>query len=120
MVDPQALDEPLRDELVRDARRVDDVVAVCRARARLERGRQIEVADPEVAQVRDELLDLPEAEPGPELEAIRRPEAHAGEPTRGSGMYLTPGRGPARRVRGDKRLAGAERDARRSRVGSGS
>ena len=57
--------------------RVDHVVAVLRARARLQRRRQIEVRDAEVAQVRDELARLREAEVGRQLQAVGRAEAHA-------------------------------------------
>ena len=65
----------LAAEILRDARRIDDVVAVCRARARLERRREVEVRNAQVAQVRDELARLAEAEPRPQLEPIRRPDA---------------------------------------------
>ena len=44
----------LAAELVGDARRVDDVVAVGRARARLHDRREVQVADAEVAEVRHE------------------------------------------------------------------
>jgi hypothetical protein len=51
----QRVELPLTAELVREARRVDDVVAVLGARPRLERRRQVQVADAEVAQVRQQL-----------------------------------------------------------------
>ena len=57
-------------QFLRDAGRVDDVVAVRRARPRLEGRRQVEVGDPEVAQVGHERPRLGEPEPGTELEAV--------------------------------------------------
>jgi hypothetical protein len=59
-------------ELLRDAARVDDVVAVRGARARLERRRQVQVADAEVAQVGDQLARLREAHAGAELQPVGR------------------------------------------------
>ena len=64
----------LSAERLGEPARVDHVVAVRRARARLERRRQIEVRDPEVAQVRDQLPRRGEAEIGGQLQAVGRPQ----------------------------------------------
>ena len=67
-------------EILRDARRVDDVVAVRRAGSGLQRGRQVEVGDAEVAHVGEDLARrLAEAEARPELDPERR--AKLGQPT---------------------------------------
>ena len=71
-------------EILRDAGRVDDVVAVRRARPSLQRGRQVEVRDAEVAEVGDELARLPEAEAGPELEPVGGAQVSRHYPTRRS------------------------------------
>ena len=74
----QRLELALAAELLGDRGRVDDVVAVRRARPRLERRRQVEVADAEVAQVRHELARLREAEAAAELEPVgRQQRGHA-------------------------------------------
>ncbi len=62
----------LAAEILRDPRRIDDVVAVRRARSRLERRGEVQVRDPEVAQVRHELPRLAESEPRPQLEPVGR------------------------------------------------
>src|SRR5262249_1526880 len=69
----------LAAEIVRHARRVDDVVAVRRAAARLQHRRQVQVADAEVAEVGHESARLTEAEPRPERQPGRRAQvgAHA-------------------------------------------
>ena len=64
----------LAAELVADPRRVDDVVAVRRAVRRLQRGREVEVRDAEVAQVRHDRERVAEAE--------RRPRAGGGRRAR--------------------------------------
>ena len=56
----------------RDPRRVDHVVAVGRARAGLQRRRQVQVADPQVAQVGHELAGVGEGQVRPELEPVGR------------------------------------------------
>ena len=61
---PERPQARLAPERVRDARRVDDVVAVRRAGPRLQRRREVQVRDAEVAQVRDELRDGGEVELG--------------------------------------------------------
>ncbi len=60
----------LSAELGGEVRRVHDVVAVRRARPRLHRGREIQVADSEVAQVGDELAGASEIEVGQELQPV--------------------------------------------------
>jgi hypothetical protein len=62
----------LASEQVRDARRVDDVVPVRRTAARLQRGRQVEVRDPQVAQVGHELAHRREVELRRQLQPVRR------------------------------------------------
>ena len=60
----------LAAEIGRDARRVDDVVAVHRAGPRLQHGREVEVRDAEIPHVgEDDLAHAPEAELGRELDA---------------------------------------------------
>ena len=54
--------------------RVDHVVAVRRAAARLQRRRQVQVRDAEVAQVRDERARVGEPEVGGELETVGGPQ----------------------------------------------
>lgn len=61
----------LAAEIVRDPGRIDDVAAVGRTRARLQRGREIEVRDAEVTQIRDQPTRFAEAEPRPEPEPVR-------------------------------------------------
>ena len=63
---------PPRASLTR--RRVDDVVAVARPGAGLQRRGEVEVRDPEVGQVGDELPDRGEVLLGRELEPVRRAE----------------------------------------------
>ena len=73
--EPRGAEPPerlLAAALLGDAGRVDDVVAVRGAGARLERGREVEVADPERAQVRDELERVAEPEVLRQLEAVGR------------------------------------------------
>ena len=72
----------LAAELLRDPRRVDDVVAVRRAGLRLHDRREVEVRDAELGQVRDELARLAEAEPRPQLQAVRGVERRAHQPRR--------------------------------------
>jgi hypothetical protein len=73
--------EPLRGQLaqpalaaenVRDARGIDDVVAVRRPAARLQRRRQVEVRDAQVAQIGDQVAYRREVELGRQLEPVRR------------------------------------------------
>ena len=78
----------LAAELLRDARRVDDVVAVRRARARLQRRREVEVRDAEVAQVRHEL---------PRLARIRSPASA------GAGRWLAAASNSADPAENDER-----------------
>src|SRR5262249_28419902 len=66
----EVAERPLPAERRRDAGRVGDVIAVCRPRRGLERGREVQVADAELAQVRDELAGGVESEGGPELEPV--------------------------------------------------
>ena len=62
----------LAAEVLGDRGRIDDVVPVRRAGACLERRREVEVRDAELAQVRHELPRLAESEPRPQLEPVRR------------------------------------------------
>jgi hypothetical protein len=62
----------LAAEILGDPGRIDDVVPVGRAGSRLQRGREIEVRDAEVAQVRHELSRLAETEARPQLEPVGR------------------------------------------------
>ena len=72
----------LAAELVRHAGWIDDVVTVARAGASLQRRRQVQMRDPEVAQVRDQVTGGSEIKRGVELQAVGRPRragaAHAG------------------------------------------
>ncbi len=63
----------LAAQIVRDAPRVGDVVAVRRAAPRLERGGEVEVADAQVAQVGDELPGVVEGQVRTELQAVGGP-----------------------------------------------
>ena len=60
----------LAAEIVGEPRRVDDVVAVRRAGARLQRRAQVQVRDPEVAQIGDQLGGGREAELGGQLQPV--------------------------------------------------
>ncbi len=82
---PQAI---LAAQGLRDRRRIDDVVAVRRARPRRQRRRQVQVADAEIGQVGNERADIVEAQVRPELEAIGRAEV-----THAAGL---PGAAPSR------------------------
>ncbi len=76
----------LAAERLRDARRVDDVVAVRRARARGERRRQVQVADAEVAQVGHERAHVVEAQVRAQLQAVGGAElGHVQSTTRSPG-----------------------------------
>jgi hypothetical protein len=66
----QARELLLAAEVRAQAGRVDDVVAVRRARPRLQRRRQVDVADAEPLQVGDELADAREVHPRAELEPV--------------------------------------------------
>src|SRR5207237_5375942 len=61
-------------ELLRDGARVGHVVAVGRSAPRAEHGGEVEVADPELAQVGHERPGARERERRPELEAVGRAE----------------------------------------------
>jgi hypothetical protein len=60
----------LATEVGRDPGRIDDVVAVGRARASLQRRAQVQMGDPEVAQIRDQFARGVEAELRSELQAV--------------------------------------------------
>src|SRR5262249_53354525 len=62
----------LAAEVFRDAPRVDDVVAVRRAATRLQDRREVEVADAELAQVRNELTRRGEAALRRQLQPVGR------------------------------------------------
>ena len=62
----------LTTEVGRHRRRVDDVVAVRRPRTGLEHRREVEVADAQIGQVRDEAARRLEGEVGSELEPVGR------------------------------------------------
>ena len=64
----------LAAELLRQPCRVDDVVAVRRARARLQRGSEVQMAGAEVAQVRNELSCACEVEVREQLKPVRAAE----------------------------------------------
>ena len=64
----------LAAELLRDGRRVDDVVPVRGAALRLHHRREVEVADPELSQIGDELAGAPKVEMRAELEPVGRAE----------------------------------------------
>ena len=68
----------LAAERLGDVARVDDVVAVLRALARLQRRREVEVRDAELAQVRHELARLREAEVRRQLQAVGRAKVTLG------------------------------------------
>ncbi len=74
----------LTAQRVRHARGIHDVVAVRRAAARLQRGRQVQVRDPQVAQVGDELADRGEVQLRRELQAVGRPQLAHGVTRRSS------------------------------------
>ena len=59
-------------QLLRDVPRVDDVVAVVRAAACLQNRGEIQMADSEVAEVRDERAGVGKRQRRPQLQAIRR------------------------------------------------
>ena len=61
----------LAAELLRDPRRVDHVVPVRRARTRLEGGREIEMRDAEIPEIRHEPASIVEAQLRPQLEPVR-------------------------------------------------
>ncbi len=99
----------LAAQILGDARRIDDVVAVRRAGVGLERRREVEVGDAEVAQVRDELLRLAKAQPRSQLEPVGRARRrHLNR--RGEGRRASAPR-PARR-----RAPGARRSPPRARA----
>ena len=105
----------LAAELVRDARRVDDVVAVRRARPRLQHGREVEVADPELAQVRHELARVAEAS-GPARAGAGRSARHGvtSVDARWSRTSASATRRPTPRARADR--PAVARRGRRSRA----
>jgi hypothetical protein len=70
----QRVELALAAELVRELAGIDDVVAVRGARPRLERRRQVQVADAEIAQVRQQLARLREPHGAAELEPVCRAE----------------------------------------------
>ena len=104
----------LAAERVRDARRVHDVVAVLRPLARLERRRQVEVRDAQVAEVRHEVADAREREVGPQLEPVG-----GAEWGRCSGWATTPpgaGASASAPARSARRATGASRHRRAGRA----
>jgi hypothetical protein len=91
----------LTAERLGDLPRVDHVVPVLRPLARAERRREIEVRDPEVAQVRNELPGGREAELGRQLQAVGRPEVrHASALRSSASRPERPRRGRGDRLRG--------------------
>ena len=82
----QLAQTPLAAELLRDAARVDDVVAAHRARTRLEHGREVEVTHAQLAQVGHERARLCEAQPAPELETVGG--AQRGQPCRPTSLSM--------------------------------
>jgi hypothetical protein len=64
----------LAAEILRQPRGVDDVIAVGRPVAGLQRRGEVQMGDPQVAQVWDEPLRRREPEVGGELEAVGRPQ----------------------------------------------
>src|SRR5207237_2544396 len=99
-------------ELLRDGARVGHVVAVGRSAPRAEHGGEVEVADPELAQVRHERPGARERELRPELEAGGRAErgpAHVARrsrtserPSSGSTSRATPLRSGASRSKAER------------------
>jgi hypothetical protein len=86
----------LAAERLGDPRRVDDVVAVRRARPRLQRRREVEVADPQVAQVGHERADVVETQVRAELQAVRGAQVGHGRPWCVAGATLTAAAAAAR------------------------
>ena len=78
----------LAAELLGDAGGVDHVVSVGRARARLQRRRQVQVRDAEVPQVGDQRARVGEAEVGSQLKAIRRPESDPARPAQSTPLRI--------------------------------